>query len=978
MKRVTDLPRSFVSSACLLLALAGCGGSEGKDGKGGPPGRNFAFESDLPGDGIPPETVGGKNPNPHGNEGPGNPGLRGAFDRDIVQAVGDRLYTLSLTSGLSIIDLATPSALPLLGRLRDLPGTPFDLRIRNDVALATFHRPGRNDREGASFVWTQASRVLAVDVQNPKSLAALSSIDVDGVIVATQLAGDVLYVASHRASDFVLITSIDVSNPAALRKLDELRIAGLEHAYPPYDGVIITAGRIYVASPRSSFEGTGATIHVLDISGQGGELAMLGAVPVVGNVTGATQMSEHEGVLRVAAQRFTHEWNEPLVVQTFDVTSSKSPVELGRLEHELPKVDGSVRATGVQFDGPRAYASNNADKLSILDLTNPELPSAAATLDVPTQLYRLEARGDRLLVLGDFFTSDEGSTEVSLFDVSDAKAPVKLDSVRFGEGAQALPSDDDRMHHEFRISPEIGLMTVPVQSFFVGDESCEALGHRTAVRLIDFDGDTLATRGVVPSTIETRRALVHDGRLLTFGDEALSAHDIADRTQPKQDAALFLSRDVQDTLSLENGTAVRFARRSAATRAIELEFTREQDVEVASASSVRIEPRELLGYEACWRSNDLTIEAAHARGNRVEIAYMIDSEVRRAGVAVIDVSDPAKPKLAGKLDWPHDGWVESSVQTSDGIALRFAANAGPAMLRLIDLRDPTAIAKVDLTLGDNVWYGDLQVSDKLVLTSHYEPGSDGRVHYFVDRFDVSDPAAPVRLDSINVPGSLAHYDGKTARVVTQEQRRTVIEHVTLEACRTRFGDFRFHYDEELASDELEPTDPGRCEGFVSRLNLLKLGEQGAELIDSLELEEAVRITSLAGGAGRLLATLARAESFPDSDCLFSCSVYEMETPRLLAVSGLADQALSASTLSLERPGEPWHTGGGLPWVRLHGEHALVTSGAQAVVVDVSDIAAPTMVRHVDLRGALESVRMTDDAALFSLGNAGVQRLTLGD
>ena len=87
----------------------------------------------------------------------------------------------------------------------------------------------------------------------------------------------------------------------------------------------------------------------------------------------------------------------------------------------------------------------------------------------------------------------------------------------------------------------------------------------------------------------------------------------------------------------------------------------------------------------------------------------------------------------------------------------------------LDLSDPDN-PKVSTTieLADVSWASDLKISGNTLVLTHYKSlqGTDGQWwgEYWLDRIDISKPAAPKLTDSINIPGSLVGLsaDGKSA------------------------------------------------------------------------------------------------------------------------------------------------------------------------------------------------------------------------
>ena len=87
---------------------------------------------------------------------------------------------------------------------------------------------------------------------------------------------------------------------------------------------------------------------------------------------------------------------------------------------QLPSQEG-LRT--VRFDGARAYAItyNQTDPMFVIDLSDPRAPRQRGALYMPGFMFYLEPYGDRVIGLGIDRTDTQGSLNVSLFDVSNAR-----------------------------------------------------------------------------------------------------------------------------------------------------------------------------------------------------------------------------------------------------------------------------------------------------------------------------------------------------------------------------------------------------------------------------------------------------------------------------------------------------------------------------------------------------------------------------
>jgi len=120
--RSTRLTLCSFFIALVAAAAAGCGGARSTAGAGAPVTT------------LPPST-----------------GQRAIEEADIIQLDGGLLYALSKSGTVSIVDIATPGRLDLLGQAT-LRGEPFEMYRRGDFLIAM-----SNDAVGTDETWEQHS-----------------------------------------------------------------------------------------------------------------------------------------------------------------------------------------------------------------------------------------------------------------------------------------------------------------------------------------------------------------------------------------------------------------------------------------------------------------------------------------------------------------------------------------------------------------------------------------------------------------------------------------------------------------------------------------------------------------------------------------------------------------------------------------------------------------------------------------------------
>lgn len=1005
MRRAQDsFPgRGLSSTAALLLLLAlGC---EDEDGDLEPQ----VFESDLPSD-----LRGGSDFSGGGVGGSGGPPevptddpTRMIEEADIVQLEGDRLYALSRYGGLHVIDVGTPGELHWLGSYnRGHDGEPFEMYLRDGVAMVMYRAWGRyvaaEDDDG--WTWVQSSHLLVLDASDPEDIRELGGFDVPGTISDSRIVGDILYVVGYQDgfcwgcnedTPLTSVVSLDVSDPSAVQEVDELQYEDDDNAWGWNQRTIhVTTERMYVAGIEYGDQGpVGSSIQVVDISDPGGALVEAAVIEAEGQVSNRWQMDERDGVLRVLSQPPVWDLSRPPVVQTFTVESSDDFTPLGRTELVLPRPE---QLQSVRFDGDRAYAVTfeRTDPLFTIDLSDPAAPVQRGELEIPGFLYFMEPRGERLLGLGFDQGNPDGAITVSLFDVSDLTEPTMLSRVNFGGEWASLPEDQDRIHKVFRVLDELGLILVPHSGW--SDARC---GESTSgVQLVDWDAeaDTLSLRGAIPVRGQARRALVHDDQVLTISDERVESYAIADRDEPMRDDGVALTRNVTRMVALASGTVARISQDYWAANSLLVDFAAPASVESPQSSPGELVLGELArasgAGDACYAY--VWLQDAFAIGEQLLLVYRSEQwddpvEKSRAGLLVIDASDPAKPEVVSKTDWSFGGestWYgsfydyglpasrSSIAHTDEAVAMLEASLAGSETalrLRVIDVRDPEAPQTTLLDLEPRRGQGGLFTAGDVLVSSHYEPVADGEaVRFFLDRWDLSDPAAPVELAQLNVPGTVLHLDTASGRGVTADLERVDTQDTTWQECAERFATYEFDY---AAGGE-----EGACTGYQQRLHLLRIsGGGGVELLDSHVLDEDQALRAYDVGDDVLFATVGAGTywGWAAVDCFGPCGYAQSEPSTLLALSGLSGDAFEVASLEVQT--DDWWGWWSPTPVYAVGRHVLVVGQDDALIVDATDPAELTVDRTEALGGYVQHVSAADGAALLSLGQYGARRIELG-
>lgn len=183
-------------------------------------------------------------------------------------------------------------------------------------------------------------------------------------------------------------------------------------------------------------------------------------------------LSEHDGHLRVA--NTTGAPGASAAVSSVTVLRRD-----GRVLAPVGVVAGlgeGERIYAVRFMGTRGYVVTyrEVDPLYVVDLTNPAAPELLGELKVPGfSAYLHPIAADLLLGVGQEDANQDGFVEglqVSLFDVSDPRAPTQVHRLSLGE--RGTRSDVEWDHRAFMWWPDPGRAVLPVTDWnpdgFVG------------------------------------------------------------------------------------------------------------------------------------------------------------------------------------------------------------------------------------------------------------------------------------------------------------------------------------------------------------------------------------------------------------------------------------------------------------------------------------------------------------------------------
>jgi hypothetical protein len=451
-----------------------------------------------------------------------------------------------------------------------------------------------------------------------------------------------------------------------------------------------------------------------------------------------------------------------------------------------------------------------------------------------------------------------------------------------------------------------------------------------------------------------------------------------------------------------------------------LDLTNLTDVRTRNCSDGSYSSTNFMGQVFTHGSFAYLPRSTYYRGNDADGSWYSRQVM---SLAIVDLSDQSRPRIVGEVEFEptgyHGGTGEQSryagfVQTENALLVGRSTGdyyyyyyypedvdrpAPTFSYDVVDLRagaDAQVVSRVEvpsllanggwgygvvgcyLDLGWGWWGGygaGLALASGDIVASQHEEAVDdgtGRVRYYLDRIDVSDPANPQVLDPINIPGQLLRYEHDAGRLVTLDYGLVVIEAARddYNACYEQGGNVRFEFaeGEQDRIDFNYATARGTCSRWYRRLNSLVLDDGIARRVSLLEIE-----TDSESGLPRQAPQIAVTQS----RLFFQRWIQGEESwqwvePEIVALGYALDGRLSE--LGSVEP-ETIQT-----WGRLEarGERAFLSSyGALEVITSKND-QAPQATTH-DLygqgctQGALE---ITGDQAYCALGMYGVQSIAL--
>lgn len=871
-------------------------------------------------------------------------------ESDIYKIEGNTLYVLNRYRGLQIIDISNLDAPRLVGKA-PIYGWPKEMYVREGKAYVivsdyySFWRVETADGEATNGF--HGSQVRVVDLADPTAPQVVGGIDVEGEVTDSRIVGEVLYLVSRRWSwywhydtndnqDTTVVLSIDLSNPAAARVVDEEKFPMNGWGWEQH--IAVNQRAIYVATPRYESADYRTDIRYVDISDAGGNITTRGNLTVPGRVMDRWSMDEHEGALRVASGQ---SWgNGDVYLTTWNVTNPDALAPLGAYTLHVDE-----RLTSARFDADRGYlvSYRNIDPLFSFDLADPRHPTLLGELEMTGWLDFMVPMGDRIVALGheDVTTPQGGrdiSLSVSLIDVG-TDHPQLLSRVVMDGAWGWVPGERDDFAKVFKVLSGQGLVVFPFQAWSRNDWR-----YVGGVQLIDFSREALTRRGLIRDAGWVERAVPHgDTTVLTIANELFQIMDITNRDQPRLRGRLELARNVQD-FALVGGTHTVQLSGDWYLGDTSLVVTPKADPDAATpTSSVRVP----APYGRMFTNGNFAYVASMREGT---------NGAQTTIVQVVDLTNPAAPRIRGTVELPEPvspgyrswywGWGDESVLVN-GTTLALhryrysywyedCVNCGARpedthRIYLVDLANPDAPTVASSMNVDANWAWGLKAAGSKLYMSEYESVRRGDRYfsrYYLHGWDVTNPAAPADLGRVNIPGQ---YIGSSA-------------------------DGRYVYTLESWWDRNDSTQH-------SRLYALEVGDGRAYLRSFAELDGYLSNLQVTGTTGVATTQVYGYETDAGNQQRWysrnQLVTVDLADPRALRVAGSVAMPIDWGWLQ-----------------KVVGTRAFVSTYYGLFTYDVSNAARPTFQNFFRTQGWVQDVVVDGTQAFLPSGYYGVQKVDL--
>jgi hypothetical protein len=506
----------------------------------------------------------------------------GIDEPDIVKTDGRRVFAI-VGGRLDALDVGG-DAPKLVGSLELAGGGGHQMLLRGDRVLVMTTSYGGGGGivadSGVPYFNTTTVVLSEIDVSNPAAMTVRRTMELDGALVDGRLHGGTARVVVVSSPDRIAVPAIastgvrrfvprttlrsrvsgrtfrrsvvpcsGVRHPRSFSGLDLLTVltidldkglfnvdrdaimAGAQTVYGSPTGLYVASQKYVpaVEDGRALPQAMRTQIHRFDVSKEG-VTAYAASGEVTGFVLNQYSLSEHDGALRVAST------DEPQWFGGAVARDSESFVTVlgqrGTTLAALGRVGGlgkGERIYAVRFAGDKGYVVTfrQVDPLYTLDLSDKSDPKVLGELKILGYSAYLHPISDDLLLGVGIDATAEGrrlGTQLSLFDVSDLRRPVRRAQASLGANSSTTAEFDP---HAFLYWNPTRLAVIPLtvygQDGTPGFEG--AIGFRVGTSSLAEAGRVAhpaqADRpGLAP---EIARSLVIDDKLYTLSYAGLGA-----------------------------------------------------------------------------------------------------------------------------------------------------------------------------------------------------------------------------------------------------------------------------------------------------------------------------------------------------------------------------------------------------------------------------------------------------------------------
>jgi len=578
-------------------------------------------------------------------------------------APGGLVVNLNSYRGLQLIDVSNPSAPSILGRA-DLTGYPVEMYIVGNRAVVLMNNwiGYWGARDDLGFGRYEGGLVVTVDFTDRANPRIIDRAFVPGFIQTSRLAREgekaSLYVAAQVweqwdqngvvAQEHTVVKSFDVSDGRVTDR-NTLELGGYVSAIQATPSALLVARNDW---EWRGGEQEGSQVSVIDISSPDGRIVQGGQVQVSGIVQKKSDLDLRGDILRIVS---AGTWNGSQTnhLETFNVADIATPEPV---DHETFGAGQQLFATLFQEDRAFFVTYLRQDPFHAFSIS-PEGDAEEHNEFVVSgwnDWFKPAFEGQRLLGIGYDDAAGTRALAVSLYDTTDLDNPEPLveraaidldwgwseaswDDRAFSviEGAVALPAEDGTM--------ETGLVLLPFSGWAEGDE------YAAGVQIFTFSDRTLTLRGRMDHDSPVRRSFnTQAGITANLSDTTLALHDTSDPESPDALGQVELSPDYADVLVFGEHV-VRVNRRSDwwwyAGRLVENDTL---EVLAPGADPDRDAPVATLDVPPSARLHKIGDLLVAQTTQYVENAPD-GSPKFETTLQVIDLTDPASPRLGGQL-----------------------------------------------------------------------------------------------------------------------------------------------------------------------------------------------------------------------------------------------------------------------------------------------------------------------------------------